>query len=194
MRWTDSYGSQSSWIKFNITLKYIAIMKVSLFLSISNAKDRTVPCPMVSPDQGVFAASQINKGAIVAIEEGDDKYPINLVLYDSADGVCPKKVVAKHPIEGAAPKVDSLFFAKIGGRVNLFVIVHWELRHSGIGTYENLYQVYAYERGSNGYFAENKNIIENSDMTGIDGYVEHRPSTFRLKTARDVKNFLRQMR
>ncbi len=78
--------------------------------------------------------------------------------------------------------------------VNLFVIVRWGLRHSGLGTYGDLYQVYAYESDKNGSLAENKNITENSDMTGVEGYVEHQASTFRLKTALDVKNFIRRMR
>src|SRR5207253_7492475 len=99
-------------MRSNMILKYLVIFQVVLFVSIANAKDTITPCPVVSPAQGVFPASQIHKGAIVAVEAGDDKYPISLVLYNSADGVCQRKVVAKYSIEGSVPQVDSLFFAK----------------------------------------------------------------------------------
>ncbi|WP_416050826.1 hypothetical protein [Cupriavidus basilensis] len=175
-------------------LKYILIFKISLFVSLANAEGRHVPCPVVSPAQGVFFAAQIKKGALVAVQAGDDDYPVILVLYKSENGFCREELVAKYSIEGAAPRVDSLFFGRIKGVVNLFVIVRWGLRHSGLGTYGDLYQVYAYESDKNGSLAENKNITENSDMTGVEGYVEHQASTFRLKTALDVKNFIRRMR
>ncbi|MHA7683305.1 peptidase associated/transthyretin-like domain-containing protein [Cupriavidus sp. PET2-C1] len=174
--------------------KYLLIFKISLFLSLANAEGRHVPCPVVSPAQGVFSAAQIKKGALVAVEAGDDEYPVNLVLYKSENGLCREELVAKYSIEGAAPQVDSLFFGRIKGRVNLFVIVRWELRHSGMGTYGDLYQVYSYESDSSGSLSENKSIVENSEMTGVEGYVEHQVSTFRLKTALDVKNFIRRMR
>lgn len=86
------------------------IFKISLFVAIANAQDRYVPCPVVSPAQGVFSASQIKKGALVAVEAGDDEYPINLVLYKYENGLCREELVAKYSIEGAAPQVDSLFF------------------------------------------------------------------------------------
>ncbi|MGO4815575.1 hypothetical protein AB4156_39350 [Cupriavidus sp. 2MCAB6] len=86
------------------------------------------------------------------------------------------------------------FLGRIKGMVNLFVIVRWELRHSGLGTYGDLYQVYAYESGKDGSLIENKNITKNSEMAGVDGYVENQVSTFRLKKASDVKDFLRWMR
>ncbi|MGT2452702.1 hypothetical protein ACU4GI_05080 [Cupriavidus basilensis] len=163
-------------------------------MKIGRVQDRYVPCPVVSPAQGVFSASRIKKGALVAVEAGDDEYPINLVLYKYENGLCREELVAKYSIEVAAPQVDSLFFGRIKWRVNLFVIVRWELRHSGLGTHGDLYRIYTYERDPSGSLSENKSIVENSEMTGVDGYAEHQVSTFRLKTAIDVKNFIRRMR
>ncbi|WP_144410031.1 hypothetical protein [Cupriavidus basilensis] len=174
--------------------KYLLIFKIFLFASLANAEGRHVPCPVVSPVQGVFSASQIKKGSIVSVEDGDERYPLSLVMYDREEGVCHRKVIAKYSVEGAKPQVDSVFFAKMAGVVNLFVIVRWELRHSGLGTYGNLYQVYAYENNGGDYLIENKDVTENSEMTGVDGYVEHQVSIFRLKTANDVKNYIRRMR
>ncbi|NUA32191.1 hypothetical protein [Cupriavidus basilensis] len=174
--------------------KHLVILQIALFISVVSAKDSNVPCPVVSPDRGFFSANQIDKGAVVSVEVGDEDYPINLVIYKHEGGWCNKTVIAKYSIEGAKPQVDSVFFAKMRGVVNLFVIVRWELRHSGLGTYGDLYQVYAYESDQDGSLIENKNITENSEMTGVDGYVENQVSTFRLKKASDVKDYLRRMR
>lgn len=92
--------------------KYLLIFKISFFVSLVNAEDRLVPCPVVSPAQGVFSASKIKKGALVAVEKGGDEYPINLMLYKYENGLCREELVAKYSIEGAAPRVDSLFFGE----------------------------------------------------------------------------------
>ncbi|MGT2490987.1 hypothetical protein ACU4GD_11755 [Cupriavidus basilensis] len=83
---------------------------VKLFMKIGRVQDRYVPCPVVSPAQGVFSASRIKKGALVAVEAGDDEYPINLVLYKYENGLCREELVAKYSIEVAAPQVDSFLW------------------------------------------------------------------------------------
>jgi len=159
------------------------------------AGDTTVACPVLSPNNGVFSADQIYRDSLVAIENGSEDYPVIVSLFLPSDGYCKKYVVAKYSHEGADPVVDSLFFEKIDDQVNLLTIVHWNVNHRGIGTFGNLYQVYAYKKGGQtGAFVENSEVTNNSVMTGIDGYDNGRPITFKYKTAGDIRKFLKKIK
>lgn len=43
-----------------------------------------------------------------------------------------------------------------------------------------------------GTLSINRLITSNSDMTGLDGYIEGVQSTFKLKTASDVKAYIKK--
>jgi len=89
------------------------------------------------------------------------------------------------------PNVDSLFFMDLKGKSNIFTIVHWDVNSRGIGTYGKYYQVYAYTKDGSGRLIENKRVVDNSAMTGMDGYQEGEESIFLYKTAGAVKSFFK---
>ncbi|RDK01849.1 hypothetical protein DLM46_15925 [Paraburkholderia lacunae] len=112
-------------------------------------------------------------------------------MYNQADSeLCNKSEFARYSIEGSAPTVESLFFYKLDGEINLFTIVSWSINNRGEGTYGTLYQVYAYRKSNDGSLKENKKITENNEMTGMDGYDNGQQSTFPYRTAADVKRAL----
>jgi hypothetical protein len=155
------------------------------------ASDARAKCHAAQNDRNIFKASQISKNSIVAIERGVGDYPIVLVVYSQADsGLCKKSEFAKYSIEGSVPTVESLFFYKLDGEINLFTIVSWSINNRGEGTYGTLYQVYAYRKSNDGSLKENKKIAEDNELTGIDGYDNWRQSKFLYKTAADVKRAL----
>lgn len=148
-------------------------------------------CPAVDVGNNIFSASALVKGARIAVEKAEGNYPIVLGLYRPAVKGCERIEFARYSVEGSAPNVDSLFFMKIRGRINVFAIVSWAINNRGDETYGNLYQVYAYQIESNGRVSENKLITENEFMTGIEGYYGGRQSIFSYKTAAEVKKFWR---
>ncbi|CAM2170688.1 hypothetical protein BLAT2472_230004 [Burkholderia latens] len=89
------------------------------------------------------------------------------------------------------PTVESIFYMRLRGRINVFSIVAWDINNRGDGTYGQLYQVYAYHFDENGVLVENKRVSRDDLMSGVDGYVEGRESQFRYKTAADVKRYWR---
>ncbi len=168
---------------------------MSLATSAHAGAGGVIACPALSPKNDVFSADQIYKDSWIAVENGSDDYPIFVSLFLSKDGGCKKYVVAKYSHEGADPIVDSLFFEKIDDQVNLITIVHWSVNHRGIGTFGNLYQVYAYKKsGQVGVLVENNKIVNNGMMTGIDGYDNGSPITFKYKTASAVREFLGKLK
>jgi len=124
----------------------------------------------------------------MAIEKQNGQ--VDLSLYRPAEKFCGKSVVAKYMAEGGDPSVDSLFFVKLKGEINVFTIVHWDINSRGIGTFGKLYQVYAYRTDSSGRLMENEEIVGNGAMTGITGYQEGAPVLFLYTTSAAVKNFL----
>jgi hypothetical protein len=156
--------------------------------SIALASDANVNCPTVQTGLSIFNASKISKNSVVSVERREGNYPVALVMYSQVGGgLCRKSEFAKYPIEGAIPTVSSLFFYKVDGKINIFTIVSWSINHRGLGTYGTLYQVYAYTKSDDGSLKENMKITDDYKMTGIDGYDDGQESTFRYKTANDVK-------
>ncbi|WP_233805180.1 hypothetical protein [Paraburkholderia sp. HP33-1] len=153
--------------------------------------EEPVACPIVSPAMGVFSSDKIYRDSIVAIEKNDEDKTINLSLYRPDGNGCKRMVFAKYPKEGGAPNVDSIFFLKVKGSQNIFTIVHWDVNSRGIGTYGKYYQIYSYIDDGRGGLMENEDVVNNSAMTGMDGYQEGEQTFFSYKNAGAVKSFFK---
>lgn len=161
------------------------------FTSEAFASHEITKCPDVQPKKNVFDASGIYKDSRIAIEKSGKNYPVILAIYYPINSECKREEFARYSVEGSNPAVNSLFFYRLDGQINVFLIVSWAINNRGEGTYGKLYQVYAYKTTSNGPLEENKAIIESSEMTGMDGYDGGEQSTFLYKTAAGVKKYLR---
>lgn len=169
----------------------ICLLALCLLLTSALAED-VYSCQIPSSEKQIYAIDPPGKEIIFSIENGDVENPLNLVSFHLDGESCKKNVIARYQYEGGVPSVDSIFLENVDGKLNLFVIVHWEVNHRGIGTYGSLYQVYAYKRSEAGLFVENKKIVNSSSMTGIDGYEGGRAVAFLYKTAGEVKRWLRK--
>ncbi|MFM0323897.1 hypothetical protein [Caballeronia glebae] len=174
-------------------IKYLVTLLVAILIAVPNAfaGAPSVECPAIDASKNVFDASILIKDSRVAIEEGENDAPVVLSLYQQGSSACERQAFARYSVEGSAPTVDSLFFMKLKGKINVFTIVSWNINSRGDGTYGKLYQVYAYEIVSDGVLSENKDVVENGSMTGIDGYYGGTQSTFSYKTAAGVKKYWR---
>lgn len=150
-----------------------------------------VACPAVSPSEGVYSASKIYRDSIISVERNETDQTISLSIYRASSSECEKTTFAKYSIEGGAPNVDSLFFLKLQGKLNIFAIVHWDVNSRGIGTYGKHYKIYAYIADEQGRLIENRSVVDNVAMTGMDGYEEGVERTFPYKTAGAVKSFFK---
>jgi hypothetical protein len=148
-------------------------------------------CPTVNPRKKIYDASVIAGGARISIEKGNKDYPIILGFYKPADEGCRRSEFARYSVEGSIPNVDSLFFMKAGDKVDVVTIVSWNPNHRGDGTFGKSFKIYAYYLGSDDNLLEDKRISENEAMSGMDGYASGQPSTFRYKTAQEVRQFWR---
>lgn len=148
-----------------------------------------VACPVVSPSEGVYSASKIYRDSVISVERNETDQTITLSIYRPNSSGCEKTTFAKYSIEGGAPNVDSLFFLNLKGKLNIFTIVHWDVNSRGIGTYGKYYQIYAYIADEQGRLVENRSVVDNGEMTGMDGYQEGVESSFPYKTAGAVKSF-----
>lgn len=160
----------------------------SASLSYASAGE-SAACPAASPSTGVFSSGKIYQGSVISIEKNDADQTISLSIYRPNSSGCEKEAFAKYSIEGGVPSVDSLFFMDLKGKVNIFTIVHLDVNSRGIGTYGKYYQIYAYIKDEQGRLIENKSVVDNSAMTGMDGYQESEESIFPYKTAGAVKSF-----
>ena len=151
----------------------------------------SVACPTVSPSTGLFSAGRMYQGSVVSIERNDPDQAISLSIYRPDSSGCEKTTFAKYSIEGGAPNVDSLFFMSLKGKPNIFAIVHWDINSRGIGTYGKYYQIYAYTMDKKGRLIENRSVVDDVAMTGMDGYQEGKESAFPYKTAGAVKSFFK---
>lgn len=169
------------------------LLLASIWVSAHADVERGVSCRTPSPKDEGFSAEKIYANSVIAVEKGDEAYPINLVLYRPDGSRCRRIVVAKYPREGSDPVVDSLFFFKINGQMNLLSIVHWDVNSRGLGTYGRFYQVYAYKNDDKLDMLFENNVIEsNSMLRGMDGYEDGKSIVFAYKTADSVKRFLRK--
>ncbi|WP_035554401.1 hypothetical protein [Burkholderia sp. 9120] len=184
------WGFRQKQIKrfFECLACYVLLSSASL--AYANADEPAI-CPAVSPSVGVFSAGKIQKDSVVSIEKNDTDHTINLSIYRPNSNGCEKTIFAKYSIEGGAPNVDSLFFMNLNGKQNIFTIVHWDVNSRGIGTYGKYYQIYAYTTDEQGRLIENKSVVDNSAMTGMDGYQEGEQTLFPYKTASAVKSFFK---
>ncbi|WP_420991655.1 hypothetical protein ACKI2N_025845 [Cupriavidus sp. 30B13] len=165
-----------------------------LIISISAHAATVAKCPALSSDGGVFSSEEIYTGSIVAIEKGDENYPLKLVLYRPKNGECEQKQFAKYPHEGADPIVDSLFFGVVEGHINLFVIVRWSINHRGVGTFGYFYRIYAYKPDQHNALQENKMITNNDSMAGMDGYEDGKQTSFSYKSSDSVMEYIKNIK
>lgn len=96
----------------------------------------------------------------------------------------------RYSIEGSAPEVAAVFPYSVEGKLNLFVIVAWQVQNRGVGTYGTLYQVYAYGDDGAGGLTSNPIVASAAQMTGIEGVADGEPSHFDGKTADEVKKLI----
>lgn len=148
-----------------------------------------VDCPTVDEKNNIFDASVLIKHSIISIENGTVEYPLVLDLYRPTKDGCERAEIARYPVEGGAPTVESLFFMPLHGRINVFSIIAWDINNRGDGTYGRLYQVYAYGFDENEVLVENKRVSGDDSMTGVEGYVQGKKSEFPYKTASKVKKY-----
>lgn len=170
---------------------FIYFVIVSSYIGRAIGSEFNVQCPRVSSQANIFDASQLSDGSRIAIEKGVEDNPVILAFYRETQGGCSRSIFARYPIEGGEPFVESLFFDRIDGTMNVLVIVSWEINNRGEGTYGKLYQVYAYDTDSHGSLVENSLIGNDDHMTGIDGVEQGQESKFQYKTAADVKRYLK---
>jgi len=137
---------------------------------------------------GPFNNPIIKDSKIYFSKSQDSNYPVYLVL-EKRDAT--PLVVDQYPISGSNPHIVSAFFFPVKEEDNLFVILRWELNNRGLGTYGNLYEIHAYHY-IDGKLSINKLITSNPDMNGMDGYIEGVQSIFKLKTASDVKAYIKK--
>lgn len=185
-----SWGCRNSRIKrFFASLACYALVS-SGSLAYAHASE-LVACPAVSPTSGIYSASKIYRGSIISVEKNETDQTISLSIYRPSSSGCEKTTFAKYSIEGGVPNLDSLFFLNLKGKPNIFTIVHWDVNSRGIGTYGKYYQIYAYVADEQGRLVENRSVVDNGEMTGMDGYQEGVESSFPYKTAGAVKSFFK---
>ncbi|WP_156432220.1 hypothetical protein [Burkholderia latens] len=172
--------------------KFLVVSAMLFIFPLSGyGAERATDCPMVDVKNNVLDASALATNSRISIRSGTTEYPLVLDLYQPKKRGCVKTEFARYSIEGGVPTVESIFYMRLRGRINVFSIVAWDINNRGDGTYGRLYQVYAYHFDENGVLVENKRVSRDDLMSGVDGYVEGRGSQFRYKTAADVKRYWR---
>ncbi|KTC25554.1 hypothetical protein AO391_24980 [Pseudomonas marginalis ICMP 9505] len=142
--------------------------------------------------QGPYKTTVVENGELSVLETGDENFPVSLVLdVRGADGGKSRQLVDKYDVAGSDPKVESIFFYPVKGKMNVLVLVSWELTSRGIGTYGTLYQVYGYGKDSANKLSANKSITFDSRLNGIDGYQEGEPQSFKYKNAAAIKAYIK---
>ncbi|MEX3932704.1 hypothetical protein AB4Y32_12990 [Paraburkholderia phymatum] len=148
-------------------------------------------CPQSNPRANIFDASRLSDDSRIAIEKRSGDDPVILAFYRQNQAGCSRSVFARYSIEGGEPFVESLFFYRIDGKVNVLVIVSWQINNRGEETYGKLYQIYAYYIKFDGSIVENSLVSDDDHMTGIDGVEQGQESKFQYKTAAGVKRYLK---
>lgn len=143
--------------------------------------------------QGPYKTKIANGGELSVLETGDKNFPLSLVL-DVIDnnGEKNRQLVDKYDVAGSAPKVESVFTYPVKGKINILVLVSWELTSRGIGTYGMLYQVFGYHKDPDNKLSANKLIKFDKVLSGIEGYQEGNPQSFRYKNAAEIKTYIKK--
>lgn len=150
------------------------------------------PCPAVNKINNIFDSSRVIPESRIAIENDDVDNEKLLIFYTQSGGGCQKFIFAKYPVEGGMPIVESVFFYRLRNQQNVFAIVSWSINSRGDGIFGKLYQVYAYKLSDKGVLVENKWIVGDTNMTGIDGYDRGRSIKFRYKNSIEIKKYLKR--
>jgi hypothetical protein len=102
------------------------------------------------------------------------------------------QIIDNYEIEDGEPQVESVFFDKVLKDKTVFVIISWEINSRGVGTYGKLYQVYAYNKSNNkeNKFVKNMTLYHDRELTGMEGMSDSTISSFKYKTATEVKKYI----
>lgn len=153
--------------------------------------------------QGPYKTSLYPEGKIYFQKTNDFENPISFIVDYNVDGKNIKYIVDKYSHEGAAPEIKSVFFGTIHHKQYIFVMIVWSVNHSGIGMRGNVYQIYAYAKNNKGILSLDKQISNDDNLSGMDGYenckavanpdgVVNCAVSFKYKTAAEVKKYLKQ--
>ncbi|RMP62381.1 hypothetical protein ALQ18_01179 [Pseudomonas marginalis pv. marginalis] len=142
--------------------------------------------------QGPYKTAVVDGGELSVLETGDEEFPVSLVLdVIGADGVKTRQLVDKYDVAGSSPKVESIFFYPVKGKINVLTLVSWELTSRGDGTYGTLYQVFGYYKKTNNTLSANKLIEFDRRLGGIEGFQSGVPQSFKYKNAAAIKAYLK---
>ena len=143
--------------------------------------------------QGPYKTKIVDGGELSVLETGDKDFPLSLVLdVIDIDGEKARQLVDKYDVAGSNPKIESIFTYPVKGKPNILVLVSWELTSRGIGTYGTLYQVFGYDKGADNKLSVNKLIEFDKMLSGIEGYQEGNPQSFRYKNAAEIKAYIQK--
>ncbi|KFA58289.1 hypothetical protein GAPWKB11_1786 [Gilliamella apicola] len=140
---------------------------------------------------GPFNISWCINGELVFTRKNDGS--VDFILKYIDDSKLEKfQVIDNYEIEGSEPQVESLFFNTVLNTRTVFVIISWEINSHGAGTYGKLYQVYAYNKSpnKNNQFIKNMTLYHDRKLTGIEGVIDSNISSFKYKTAAEVKKYI----
>lgn len=142
---------------------------------------------------GPFNISWCSSGELFFTRKGDGS--VDLILkYIDGTKLEKTQIIDTYYSEGGDPQVESIFFDSILNDKNIFVIISWEINSRGAGTYGKLYQVYAYNKSNNkdNKFVKNMTLYHDRKLTGIDGVSDSNISSFKYKTAAEVKKYINE--
>lgn len=172
-----------------VLLKIGILMGATLLFGCAYAR---ISCPKADPLQTSYSPAVYNDAVIRFEKSSDPNNPIDVVLYRGGS-ICTRTVVDRYSVAGSAPEVVAVFPYALRGMPNIFVIVAWRVNSRGLGTYGELYQVYAYEKDGQGGLKSNKLIAKSDEMTGLEGTADGEPSHFEGRDEGEVKKLVDQL-
>ncbi|EHD13577.1 hypothetical protein CIN_17690 [Commensalibacter intestini A911] len=160
--------------------------------------------------QGPFKTSLYPNGKIYFTRKEDDQntivqqcYPISFFLENVQNGAVQKEKIDQYEEDGGCPEIKSVFFSIIKNQKYIFVMVVWDSKHAGAGTYGDVYQTYAYTKNDKGILSLDKNISDDENLSGFNGDNNCKSDlnpdgdtdcykNYKYKTAADIKKYLKQ--
>jgi len=122
------------------------------------------------------------------------------LLTENKNGTYKELLIDTYPDEGGAnPKVISVFYANADDdkSAELFVLVRWDIQKGQTGSSGNFYRIYAYDNdivdGEEGESLVLMPEVMYKLGEGLDGVVEGKPSAFKLITAKQIKERLKEL-
>ncbi|MEG7363464.1 hypothetical protein [Pseudomonas citronellolis] len=140
---------------------------------------------------GPFSTKIYKNSKIYFSNSQEKNYPIYFLLDRKLAQESEIKIIDKYEVSGSSPKIETVFFYPIKKEENIIVLVSWEINNRGLGTYGTLYQLYLY-KDQGGHLVRNEELMKNKEISGMDGYQEGNEISFKLKTASDIKKYIRE--